>query len=125
MKKLKKLINDTILCIRFPFLYPRNRWTGKHQVNALGSILFRLYKKSFDRIIVTAKLESSEWDEINRFIYRDKVVEVRLNKYAKTLTLNNGIDENESWNYSSIETAVAFLAASSSFIFFIVFLSRL
>ena len=32
--KLKKytvdMVNSTILCIRFPFLYPRNRWTGKH-----------------------------------------------------------------------------------------------
>ena len=32
--KLRKytvdLVKSTILCIRFPFLYPRNRWTGKH-----------------------------------------------------------------------------------------------
>lgn len=93
MKKLKKLINNIILCIRFPFLYPRNRWTGKHRVNALGSILYRLYEKSFDKIIVTAKLEPSNYDDINGFIYRDKVIEVRLNKCAKMLTLNNGIDE--------------------------------
>lgn len=27
------VIKSTILCIRFPFLYPRNRWTGKHYNN--------------------------------------------------------------------------------------------
>lgn len=93
LKKLKKLINNIILCIRFPFLYPRNRWTGKHRVNALGNILYKLYEKSFDKIIVTAKLEPLNYDEINRFTYKDKVIEVRLNKHAKMLTLNNGIDE--------------------------------
>ena len=33
MKKLIKIINSIILCIRFPFLYPRNRFTGKHYNN--------------------------------------------------------------------------------------------
>lgn len=31
--KLFKAIESTILCIRFPFLYPRNRFTGKHYNN--------------------------------------------------------------------------------------------
>lgn len=29
-RDLKKYITSTILCIRFPFLYPRNRFTGKY-----------------------------------------------------------------------------------------------
>ena len=33
MSKLKKTIESTILCIRFPFLYPRNRFTGNHYNN--------------------------------------------------------------------------------------------
>ena len=33
MFKLKKYIESTILCIRFPFLYPRNRFTGLHYNN--------------------------------------------------------------------------------------------
>lgn len=28
--KILNTINACILCIRFPFLYPRNRWTGNH-----------------------------------------------------------------------------------------------
>ena len=31
--KLKRIIKSTILCIRFPFLYPRNRFTGLHYNN--------------------------------------------------------------------------------------------
>ena len=31
--KLKRIIKNTILCIRFPFLYPRNRFTGLHYNN--------------------------------------------------------------------------------------------
>ena len=33
LKTVKKTINSTILCIRFPFLYPRNRFTGNHYDN--------------------------------------------------------------------------------------------
>lgn len=33
MNKIKVIINNTILCIRFPFLYPRNRFTGLHYNN--------------------------------------------------------------------------------------------
>ena len=33
MSKLRKYIKSTILCIRFPFLYPRNRFTGLHYNN--------------------------------------------------------------------------------------------
>lgn len=31
--KIKKIIESCILCIRFPFLYPRNRFTGLHYTN--------------------------------------------------------------------------------------------
>ena len=30
---MKKILNSIILCIRFPFLYPRNRFTDKHYNN--------------------------------------------------------------------------------------------
>ena len=32
-RKITGFIPASILCIRFPFLYPRNRWTGKHYNN--------------------------------------------------------------------------------------------
>ena len=33
VNKLKRIIKSTILCIRFPFLYPRNRFTDLHYTN--------------------------------------------------------------------------------------------
>jgi hypothetical protein len=33
MKELIRNLRDIWLCIRFPFLYPRNRWTGLHYNN--------------------------------------------------------------------------------------------
>lgn len=30
ISNFKAALRSTILCIRFPFLWPRNRWTGKH-----------------------------------------------------------------------------------------------
>ena len=33
LHKLKSYIHSTYLCIRFPFLYPKNRFTGKHYNN--------------------------------------------------------------------------------------------
>ena len=47
--RIKNIIKSTILCIRFPFLYPRNRFTGKHYNN--WDIIDRknaIYKKWYD-----------------------------------------------------------------------------
>lgn len=33
LKKIKEAINNSILCIKYPFLYPRNRFTDTHYVN--------------------------------------------------------------------------------------------
>ena len=32
-KLIHRIIKSSILCIRFPFLYPRNRFTGLHYNN--------------------------------------------------------------------------------------------
>ena len=32
-RKIVKPIKSTFLCLRYPFLYPRNRFTGKHYNN--------------------------------------------------------------------------------------------
>lgn len=43
--KVWKTIESTVLCLRYPFLYPRNRWTGKNYNNWK---LDDLIKKTFD-----------------------------------------------------------------------------
>lgn len=45
--KFLHTIDSTILCIRFPFLYPRNRFSGRHYNNyKLSNYLKNLYNKS-------------------------------------------------------------------------------
>lgn len=45
MSKLKKAIESSWLCLRFPFLYPRNRFTGMHYNNWK---IIEFYRKHFD-----------------------------------------------------------------------------
>lgn len=64
-KKIKNTINASILCIRFPFLYPRNRWTGRHYNNWTISKFHRKWYKytqdSFFMHFVTEKPEKLEY----------------------------------------------------------------
>ena len=50
--KIKKIINNIILCIRFPFLYPRNRFTGRHHVspNWLLKLTNKYHRKAYTKI---------------------------------------------------------------------------
>lgn len=64
-KKIKDVINASILCIRFPFLYPRNRWTGRHYNNWTISNFHRKWYKytqdDFFMRFVTEKPEKLEY----------------------------------------------------------------
>lgn len=52
-KKFKKIISSTILCIRFPFLYPRNRFTGLHYNNwKIIEKTKTLYQEAYDVKII-------------------------------------------------------------------------
>lgn len=57
-RKIWKPVESTYLCLKYPFLYPRNRWTGKHYNNwklhqyhtdnykkAIGCVCCHLYNK--------------------------------------------------------------------------------
>ena len=60
MKKQNKpirTIKASILCTRFPFLYPRNRWDGKHHAYKLSKLRSKLYNESIQEIGVTGKLD--------------------------------------------------------------------
>ena len=52
MKKFYKILNNIYLCLRFPFLYPRNRFTDKYQVspNWLLKLSNKYHKKSYAKI---------------------------------------------------------------------------
>ena len=62
MKMLKKIINifnSIILCLRFPFLYTRNRFTGLHYNNwEINKFLTNSRKSAYTNVIVHIVNES-------------------------------------------------------------------
>lgn len=57
-------IKATILCIKFPFLYPRNRWTGKHYNNWK---LLEYHRNNWESAYTLNK-ETYKWEIKNRWL---------------------------------------------------------
>ena len=92
-KKIKDIVKSTILCIRFPFLYPRNRFDGEHHTNLLLNLSSKLRKKAQQEIYITVKLDKTGeryYDKIDFFDYK-----VRLDKTNEKLTIKNKLDSLE------------------------------
>lgn len=49
MKYLSRVLNAIYLCVRFPFLYPRNRFSDKHTVYIrwISNLTYKYYSKSY------------------------------------------------------------------------------
>lgn len=62
-KKIKDIISSTILCIRFPFLYPRNRFDGEYHANLLSKWTYKLRQKARQEIGISAKV-NKEIDQL-------------------------------------------------------------
>lgn len=56
MNKLKNVIKASLLCIKYPFLYPRNRWDGKHYSYLLNNKLYNLNREAVYEFGITARL---------------------------------------------------------------------
>ena len=101
-KKIKNVINSSILCIRFPFLYPRNRWTGRHYNNwTITNFHRKWYKYTQDDFFirfVTEKPEKLEYTcDFDDRRYRidhagDKISIVNINDCNKVVWSANKSD---------------------------------
>ena len=56
LKKITNYIKASLLCIRFPFLYPRNRFDGKHHAYKLNSKLYKLKEQAIIELGITATI---------------------------------------------------------------------
>ena len=56
--KLYDLIHSTYMCIKYPFLYPRNRFTGTHRTNALHKLISWAKDKGIINVSITAKIDT-------------------------------------------------------------------
>lgn len=91
IKKYSRIPYCTYMCIKYPFLYPRNRFTGTHHANILSSVCNNLFEKSILDIGITGKLVKDKPTHINKYFkFFDNVV--KLDVEGKKLTINNNID---------------------------------
>ncbi len=88
MNKLKTAISASRLCLKYPFLYPRNRFDGKHHANVLGKVLYKLYKKAVQEIGITANLEREQHFHFKQEDFLD--YSVQIDKELKELTITKG-----------------------------------
>lgn len=75
MKKIKDILNSIILCIRFPFLYPRNRFTNLHYTN--WKVLDKL--KEYHKYAIHGELKDDKF--ITEIISKKAYIKWRLLKF--------------------------------------------
>lgn len=83
---------STYMCIRYPFLYPRNRFTDRHKVNVLGNLIYNLHHDSTLDIGITGKLVKEKPKFCNKYIsFLDN--SIKLDTNLKILFIKNKIDD--------------------------------
>lgn len=105
-KKIKDIVSASILCLRFPFLYPRNKFDGKHHCCVLGNLRYKLQKKSTHDIGITATLERNtkrfptDWTQAfdNKIKFENDKITIKNNVDFKEFDINKLI-----WNADKVE----------------------
>lgn len=90
IKRLHRIPYCTYMCIRYPFLYPRNRFTDKHRINLLSSQLYHLHEDALLEVSITGKLEK-ENNSYSTFAENSKITVDLLSNHKK-LIISNGIE---------------------------------
>lgn len=92
-KKIKDVISASILCLRFPFLYPRNRFDGKHHTDVLGTWVWKLKQKAIRDILILPKL-NREINSSSKFLTFLNYT-AKLDAHSKTLTIKSPLETKE------------------------------
>lgn len=97
MKSLSKIFNAIYLCIRFPFLYPRNRFSDKHTVYIrwMSNLVYKYYSKSYYDISLAYKFykdpSCSQVMDVIQKMYKDNkqtISECSVDRVDQLNTLN-------------------------------------
>ena len=92
-KKIKDVISASILCLRFPFLYPRNRFDGKYHANILGTWVWKLKQKAIRDVLILPKL-NKEINSSSKFLtFFDYIA--KLDVHSRTLTIKSPLETKE------------------------------
>ena len=99
-KKIKDVFNASILCLRFPFLYPRNRFDDKYHADLLSNWAYKLKWKGNQEISVTAKINKSDNYFTNNAAFLK--YRVKLDDTTKQILIKDDKNELAKFNYSNI-----------------------
>lgn len=90
-RKMYRIPYCTYMCIRYPFLYPRNRFTDKHTVGLLNPLRSKLYNSSIMEVVVTGKLEKENKPFTNILSFAG--ITAKLNISDKKIIITNNIEQ--------------------------------
>lgn len=93
--KLYKMLDATWLCLRFPFLYPCNRFDGKHHHYMLRHVLWKLRPKAITQISVTTKVQKANDNTYRHSYFAFLSNQVILKKDEGLLIIQNYIERKE------------------------------
>lgn len=83
--KFLKIIESSILCLRFPFLYPRNRFSDLHYTNwKMFNFVGNWKPQTYDTICFRSTTEKKGWPIITQRInyFREYIILVKDNKVS-------------------------------------------
>lgn len=87
---LKTYIKNTIKCLKYPFLYPRNRYDDKYHANILGKQISKAHGEAFQLYVVNIKLERGEPGVYSNYLnFNEFGINVDLSELI--LSQNSGI----------------------------------
>lgn len=97
-KKIKDVFNASILCLQFPFLYPRSRFDGVHHANLLSTWSYKLRQKARQEIGISAKVNKSDNYFTTNAAFFDH--HVKLDKATKQIFVRNKEGELIRFDYT-------------------------
>ena len=99
-KKIKDVFNASILCLRFPFLYPRNRFDDKYHADLLSDWAYKLKWKGNQEIGITAKINKSNDYFTNNAAFLK--YRVKYDGATKQIFIKDDKNELVKFNYSNV-----------------------
>lgn len=94
-------IKNTWECIKYPFLYPRNRWDDKYHANILSNKLYELNKQSSMLVGVSISLERNT-DDLEKTYYHCYVKDDKFNFEAYLTPIEASTTRDRGFNILNI-----------------------
>ena len=91
--KLIRIIKASVLCARFPFLYIRNRWDGKHHAYKLNGKLYKLNQEAITELGITATRDEPREELITHAEGHDVTVDLDIKN--RKLIIKNHLETKE------------------------------